>query len=57
MFNHLPGKFLFKFIRLCVRYCGGVFLVSEIKLFVDSGLFGLILQSRHSNWEIYYFNL
>ena len=32
IFNLLPGKLLFKVIQLCVRYCGGAFLVSEIKL-------------------------
>ena len=55
IFNLLSGK-LFKFIQLCVRYGGGAFLVSEIKLFMDSGLFGLILKPRHSNWVKYYFN-
>ena len=54
IFNLLPGKLLLKFIQLCVRYCGGAFLVSEIKLFMDSCL---ILQSRHSNWLKYYFTL
>ena len=54
--NLLPGRFLFKFIQLCVRSFGGAFSVSEIKLFMDSGLFGLTLQSRHSNWVKYYFN-
>ena len=42
---------------LCVRYYGLAVLVSEIKLFVDSGLFGLILQSRHWNWVKIVFQL
>ena len=57
IFNLLPGKFLCKFIQLHLRHCGGAFLVNEIKLFGESGLFGLTLQSRHSNWVKYYFNL
>ena len=40
-----------------MRYCGEAVLVSEIKLFLDSSFFGLILQSRHANWVKYYFNL
>ena len=55
--NILPGKCLFKFIQLFVRYCDGVFLGSKVKLFMDIGIFGFILQSRHSNWVKYYFNL
>ena len=57
IFKLLPGKFLFKFIQLCVKYCCGAYLVSIIKIFVDSSLFCLILQSKHSNWVKYYFNL